>query len=162
MDVNLVLFKKDGSTKEIPLERKKNTIGRSHTCALKLPLMSVSKKHCRITCNSDTVTITDLHSLNGIKVNGEPVKEKKLNPGDLLKIGPVIFVLKIDGQPQEIKKPEEKKKEPKPKKKQPVHKEVPPEEDEIDFDNLDKLPDDDLNDLSDLDDEQLSDEKEAV
>ena len=102
MKVNLVLVRKDGSTKTIPLPSEVVTIGRRHECDLWIPVESVSKKHCQIYLENETLNVTDLDSLNGIFVNGIKVIEKAIKAGDCLEIGPVSFIVQIDGEPQDI------------------------------------------------------------
>jgi pSer/pThr/pTyr-binding forkhead associated (FHA) protein len=48
MNVNLVLFKKDGSQKVISVRSSVTVVGRRHSCDLCIPLMSVSKRHCQL------------------------------------------------------------------------------------------------------------------
>jgi pSer/pThr/pTyr-binding forkhead associated (FHA) protein len=124
MDVNLILFKKDGSQKVLSLLDGAAVIGRRHDCDLRIPLMSVSKRHCQIICNKDTLKVRDLGSHNGTYLNGKRINDETIiQAGDYLKIGPLTFLLQIDGQPKEIVPPgqakpvsggpkAEKKKEP--------------------------------------------------
>jgi pSer/pThr/pTyr-binding forkhead associated (FHA) protein len=100
MDVNLVLLKKNGSHKNFPLPSNVTVIGRRHTCDLCIPLISVSRRHCQISCDNGVWTIRDLDSRNGTYLNGKRVKEAVIKAGDSIKIWPLKFVLQIDGQPQ--------------------------------------------------------------
>ncbi len=45
----------------------------------------------------------DLGSSNGTYVNGTRIAEAELKAGDRLRVGPVTFVVQVDGQPAEIK-----------------------------------------------------------
>jgi predicted component of type VI protein secretion system len=64
---------------------------------------SVSRRHCEVAIDSDDeLVVKDLKSSNGTFVNGERVARRELVPGDLLAIGPVVFVVRIDGHPKEI------------------------------------------------------------
>jgi len=105
MDINMVLFKKDGGLKSFPVKRSIVTIGRSHNCDFQIPVMSVSKKHCKLICKSGVVTIRDLNSRNGTLVNGKLIKETTINPGDSIEIGPLVFVIQIDNEPSVLKNP---------------------------------------------------------
>ena len=105
MDINMVLFKKDGSLEACPDKRSAVTIGRSHNCDFQIPVMSVSKKHCKLICKSGVVTIRDLNSRNGTLVNGKLIKETTINPGDSIEIGPLVFVIQIDNEPSVLKNP---------------------------------------------------------
>jgi len=103
MDVNLILFKKNGTQKTFALPSNVTVIGRRHDCDLHIPLMPVSRRHCQLTLNNETLTIRDLGSRNGTYLNGKRVDEAAvIQPGDYIKIGPLTFALQINGQPKEI------------------------------------------------------------
>lgn len=102
MNVSLVMVKADGSSKEVALGRTATVIGRDETARLRIPLPSVSRKHCLIEVQGSELVIKDLGSSNGTFVNGRKVRETELEPGDLLCVGPVVFVVRIDGQPTQI------------------------------------------------------------
>jgi pSer/pThr/pTyr-binding forkhead associated (FHA) protein len=98
MDVNLVLHKKNGSNKIFPLPNNVTVIGRRHTCDLRIPLESVSRRHCQLSCDNGVFKIRDLDSRNGTYLNGKRVKEAVIKAGDSIKIGPLTFVLQMNGQ----------------------------------------------------------------
>ena len=102
MDVSLVLFKKNGSRKVFPLPSSVTVIGRRHDCDLWVPLASVSKRHCQLNCSDGVLIIRDLGSRNGTFLNGKAVDEAVIKAGDSIKVGPLVFVLQIDGQPETI------------------------------------------------------------
>ncbi|MHC4842310.1 MAG: FHA domain-containing protein [Planctomycetota bacterium] len=102
MDVKLVLVKNNGRVKSFPLANGINVLGRRHDCDLRIPLMSVSRRHCRINLDNGNVKIRDLDSMNGTSVNGATIDETELKAGDNIKIGPLSFVLQIDGAPNEF------------------------------------------------------------
>jgi len=106
MDANLVLLKKNGSHKLFPLPSSVTVIGRRHNCDLRIPLMSVSRRHCQLNCDNGALKIRNLSSGNGTYVNGKRVDETAIQAGDSIKIGPLTFVIQIDGQPQTIAKPD--------------------------------------------------------
>ena len=106
MDVNLILFKKNGSQKVFPLPKDTTIIGRRHDCDLCIPLESVSKRHCQLNYNKKELKILDLGSRNGTKLNGKRIDETVIQAGDSIKTGPLTFVLQIDGQPQTIAEPD--------------------------------------------------------
>jgi len=99
MNVNLVLLTKDGSAKSFTLPSTVTSIGRRQDCDFCLPLSSVSRKHCEVNLDKGQVTIRDFGSQNGTYLNGQRIEEVRAKAGDLLKIGPVKFVIQIDGQP---------------------------------------------------------------
>ncbi|MBL8765258.1 MAG: FHA domain-containing protein [Phycisphaerae bacterium] len=102
MEVSLVMVKADGSSKEVKLDRPRLIVGRDESASLRIPLAAVSRKHCEIATADDELIVRDLGSSNGTLVNGERIKERELAPGDLLTIGSVVFVVRIDGFPKKI------------------------------------------------------------
>jgi pSer/pThr/pTyr-binding forkhead associated (FHA) protein len=106
MDINLVLLKKNGSHKLFPLPSSVTVIGRRHSCDLCIPLMSVSRRHCQLNYDDGVLKIRDLDSRNGTYLNGKRIDEAVIQAGDSIKIGPLTFVLQIDGQPQTIAEPD--------------------------------------------------------
>ena len=127
MDVNLVLFKKDGTRESFPMPESITVLGRRHDCDLHIPLLVVSRRHCELFLNNDTLKVRDLDSRGGTFLNGKRITEATIQPGDYLTIGPLTFLLQIDGVPEEIRppKPPERKAAPKaPPKAAP--KEEPP------------------------------------
>lgn len=149
MDVNLVLFKKDGSQNPFPLTSNITIIGRRQDCDLCIPLMSVSRRHCQLNSNKETLTVRDLKSRNGTYLNGKRIDEATVQPGDYLKIGPLVFLLQIDGQPEEIVPPKLPPQKPPKKEKPQSEAETVAELDsfaELEFDESDS----DIAELEDL------------
>ena len=99
MQVNLVLLKKNGSTKTFPLSESVVSVGRQQDCTLCIPLVSVSRRHCQFEIESESVTLRDTDSRNGVFVNDQRVEEAKLQAGDRIKIGPLNFAVQINGVP---------------------------------------------------------------
>ena len=105
MKADLVLLKKDGSYKAFPLTSNVVIVGRRHDCDLQIPLPTVSRRHCRISQNGEALKISDLGSTAGTFINGkriDPDKEGVLKAGDHIRIGPLVFVCRIDGSPEKI------------------------------------------------------------
>lgn len=102
MDIALVMVKADGSSKEFRLDKEHAVVGRDEGCRLRIPLPSVSRRHCELKVDDDELIVKDLGSSNGTFVNGRKVKTTELAPGDLLSVGPVVFVVRIDGFPKDI------------------------------------------------------------
>jgi pSer/pThr/pTyr-binding forkhead associated (FHA) protein len=99
MQAVLVMFRSDGERRSFSLARDITVVGRREDCDLRIPLGDVSRKHCRLIRDGDTVRIEDLGSSNGTYHNGARVQEAVLAPGDSVQIGPVVFVLQVDGVP---------------------------------------------------------------
>lgn len=92
----------DGKSREVALNHFPTVIGRGEECKVRIPLSAVSRKHCELVLDDDEVVVRDLKSANGTYVNGMKVLKRELVPGDLLAIGPVVFVLRLNGHPKEI------------------------------------------------------------
>ncbi len=87
----------------VPLKAGQQVVGRQHGCELRVPVASVSRQHCAITLDNGSVKVRDLGSSNGTFVNGEKIEsEREMAPGDLVSLGAVLFVIRIDGAPAEV------------------------------------------------------------
>ena len=105
MDVNLVMFKADGERKDFPVTNEVTVVGRGEKCDLRVPLLSVSRRHCEVTVTEDEVKVKDLGSSNGTYISNKRVTEATLNAGDRVVVGPVVFTVQIDGKPEEVQPP---------------------------------------------------------
>jgi pSer/pThr/pTyr-binding forkhead associated (FHA) protein len=105
MNIILILFKKNGSQKTFPLPSDITVIGRRQDCDLCVPLNSVSKRHCQLNSNTTILKIRDLNSRNGTYLNNKRISEAVAKAGDYIKIGPLTFLIQIDGQPKKIVPP---------------------------------------------------------
>lgn len=97
------MFKSDGTRRDFPLVKDRVVIGRKVNCDLRIPLTSVSRQHCELIIDDGTVSVKDLGSSNGTYHNSVRVQEANLSAGDELVVGPVVFTLIVDGQPEDIK-----------------------------------------------------------
>lgn len=66
-------------------------LGRSSKCDVQIDQESVSRAHSKIINGGKSIRIRDLGSTNGTYVNDEPIEERALEDGDLIKIGRTIF-----------------------------------------------------------------------
>lgn len=147
MDIKLILRKKKGSTKSFPLPSSVTVIGRRHNCDLCVPLMSVSKRHCQLNHDEGVLKIRDLGSRNGTVLNGKKIEEAVVQPGDSLKIGPVEFIIQVNGQPQQVISEAATAKNIPAKEKQANNDEDTTEEP---FDSFEELDLDDIEPLDEL------------
>ncbi len=99
MQVVLVMFRADGERRSFSIVRDMTVVGRREDCDLRIPLGEVSRKHCRIIKDGDSIRLEDLGSSNGTYHNGQRCREATLGPGDTLQIGPVTFMVQVDGVP---------------------------------------------------------------
>jgi len=99
MQAILVMFRSDGDRRSFSIARDMTVVGRREDCDLRIPLGEVSRKHCRLVRDGDSLRLEDLGSSNGTYLNGQRVQEATLTAGDSVQIGPVVFVLQVDGSP---------------------------------------------------------------
>ena len=102
MKVNLVLLKVGGINKAFSLPSSVTIVGRRQDCDLCVPLMVISRRHCSLNMDEGKLSIRDLGSSNGTFVNGQQIDETDLSPGDKVTIGPLNFIVQINGVPAEI------------------------------------------------------------
>ncbi len=77
---------------EIQLKPGANRIGRGDAADFQIPHPSVSTTHCEITVTDQGVHFKDLGSTNGSFLNGAPVTESALQPGQRLQLGGIALV----------------------------------------------------------------------
>ncbi len=71
-------------------------IGRDPRCNMRPASESVSKLHCAIVQRNDGVFVRDMKSTNGTFLNNDRIQgEVPVKDGDLLRVGPLVFALKI-------------------------------------------------------------------
>ena len=100
MQVVLVMFRAEGEKRSFSITRDVTVIGRREDCDLRIPVSEVSRKHCRFIKDGDALRVEDLGSSNGTYHNGQRVSGSvALEPGDSVQVGPVVFVVQINGAP---------------------------------------------------------------
>jgi pSer/pThr/pTyr-binding forkhead associated (FHA) protein len=78
-------------------------IGRQENCKIRIASEDVSKQHCRLKHKPDGLYLKDLGSRNGTFLNDQQVTEEvKIQPGDLLRVGPMTFLVAL-GKPSQAK-----------------------------------------------------------
>ncbi|HLO41900.1 MAG TPA: FHA domain-containing protein [Phycisphaerales bacterium] len=102
MDASFVLVTQDLTQRVVPMNRPRIVIGRHTDCYIRIPTSEVSRQHCEVLTENDEIRIRDLGSSNGTYVNRKKVSESPLKAGDLISVGPCVFVVRIDGEPAEI------------------------------------------------------------
>jgi pSer/pThr/pTyr-binding forkhead associated (FHA) protein len=98
MKLNLVvqnLGPNQGKVLDITLSQF--VVGRDPQCHLRPASPMISKRHCAVLQREGRAFIRDFGSTNGTFVNNEPVKgEIELHHGDQLKIGPLVFEVRLE------------------------------------------------------------------
>ena len=115
----------------------------------------------------------DLQSSNGTFLNGEQISEHALKAGDIIKLGPIVFTVQINGEPAaDSIKPVVSEAPPSAPSTKAEAQEVtqvgaksPADTDDFDIDELDDLEAEDLEDidigeLSDIDIEEVDELEE--
>jgi pSer/pThr/pTyr-binding forkhead associated (FHA) protein len=102
VNVCLISVRIDGGHTDVPMKRPSVKIGRGPTADIRIPVASVSREHCEIASSGGALRIRDLGSSNGTYVNRKRVQEAELKPGDLVGVGPAVFVVQVDGEPSQI------------------------------------------------------------
>jgi ABC transport system ATP-binding/permease protein len=93
----LVIQDDEGKTTVVPLVRDEITIGRKEGNTIRLTERNVSRRHARIIRNNGEVTIEDLGSYNGIRVNNARIAERvHLRISDQVQIGDYKLFLKAE------------------------------------------------------------------
>lgn len=86
-----------GEGKVIPITLSQFVIGRDPQCHLRPASAVISKRHCAVLVKGERAFIRDFESTNGTFVNEEPVKgERELHNGDALKVGPLLFNVRLE------------------------------------------------------------------
>jgi MoxR-like ATPase len=69
------------------------TLGRDDSCQIVIPdELAVSRKHARLAQDANGWILTDLHSLNGVRLNRDRMQDSApLKPGDRFSIGSTLF-----------------------------------------------------------------------
>jgi len=103
MQVVLAVFSAGVKTQSVSIVRDSVVIGRRQDCQLRLAHSLVSRRHCRLVKEGGTLRIVDLGSTNGTFHNGQRVRDAILEAGDQVVVGPITFVVQIDGMPPDNK-----------------------------------------------------------
>lgn len=75
----------------IPLHRPITMIGSRRTARIHLNSAAVSRAHALIVVTPTKVYACDLHTREGTRIKGHPIREMELREGDALQIGPFTF-----------------------------------------------------------------------
>lgn len=102
LEVVLIRVTENGEQQPVPLNRERTLIGRLDDCHIRIPIADVSRKHSEITIDDGSLTIKDMGSSNGTYVNQERVESVPLSAGDLISIGGLVFVVTVNGEPDDI------------------------------------------------------------
>jgi pSer/pThr/pTyr-binding forkhead associated (FHA) protein len=82
----------DGGS-DILVERRNVLIGRHPACDARIDSLRVSRHHCILAQEDGELTVRDLGSTNGIRINGMRIEVGRLQPGDELSIAHLRYRL---------------------------------------------------------------------
>jgi pSer/pThr/pTyr-binding forkhead associated (FHA) protein len=80
---------------DIPLDLPVCLVGRHHTCDVRIDSPRVSRRHCCLTRDRDTVIVRDLGSHNGTFINGVRIDSGVLRGGESLTIASLRYRLEL-------------------------------------------------------------------
>jgi pSer/pThr/pTyr-binding forkhead associated (FHA) protein len=83
----------------ISLQRPVVLVGRHPECDVRIDSPQVSRRHCCVATANDRVTIRDLGSRNGVRLNGRVIEEAIVHSGDEVAISHYIYRLEVDAPP---------------------------------------------------------------
>jgi hypothetical protein len=81
------LLAEDRPNEQLPLLNSPTVLGRDASCDIVLGHIDVSRRHCLIQLGNRGISYRDLASTNGTKLNGSPLLQGVLTPGDSLHLG---------------------------------------------------------------------------
>jgi pSer/pThr/pTyr-binding forkhead associated (FHA) protein len=97
MEVRLIVAHPSAETKQIRLGAE-TLIGRGTECKLRISSGQVSRRHCLIKVSEGSVSVRDLGSANGTRLNDQPIAadvDVPIPPGSTLVVGPLKFVVQF-------------------------------------------------------------------
>ncbi|MBL7132555.1 MAG: FHA domain-containing protein [Phycisphaerae bacterium] len=97
MQARLHLIKGNPKGKTVEVPEGTLTVGRAEDSDLIIASTRISRKHCEIVNDAGGLVIKDKGSGNGTYVNTQKITQQRLDPGDEVRIGPLTFVVEIDG-----------------------------------------------------------------
>jgi ABC transport system ATP-binding/permease protein len=93
----LVIQDDEGKTTVVPLIRDELTIGRKEGNTIRLTERNVSRRHARLVRQNGSISIEDLGSYNGIRVNGTRIQGRaSIKETDRVQIGDYLIEIKSE------------------------------------------------------------------
>ncbi|MDA1016138.1 MAG: serine/threonine-protein kinase [Planctomycetota bacterium] len=84
------------------LMRNSTLLGSAQRCHMQLQSADVSRMHCVITLDDNTLRVRDLRSRTGVFVNGRRVEISQLRNGDKLRVGSYVFQIESNLLPSRL------------------------------------------------------------
>ena len=86
-----LLIRTDQDTEIVHVLGVRTSIGRSPDNDVQVDATSISRHHALILTAGEQTTIEDLHSTNGVRVNGRRITRQPLQDGDMIAVGKAQF-----------------------------------------------------------------------
>jgi hypothetical protein len=86
-----LVIHEEGRAREVPMDKGLVTIGRLPDCEIVLKDKGASRRHAQLRVDDDVVTLTDLGSTNGTRLNGQQVQTRVLQDGDKITVGTTVL-----------------------------------------------------------------------
>jgi pSer/pThr/pTyr-binding forkhead associated (FHA) protein len=97
MDVRLVLIKGSPKGTALRLPPGQFLLGRGEECHVRSSSALVSRQHCLLEVERESLQLRDLGSTNGTLVNGSRLRGAcLLHDGDLVQVGSMVLQVRID------------------------------------------------------------------
>lgn len=110
----LVVLSEGFTGKSYELKVERTTIGRVEDNSFCIPDGSMSSHHAEVLMRGEEIIVRDLDSTNGTFIDGEPVTEAPLKPGQILRLGEVDVRLESGEAVERAEKLDQTKIIPKP------------------------------------------------
>jgi len=91
----LIMQTGDAGDRTFPIRGERTVIGRDGRCDLRLPLPTVSPRHCEITLENRRAVLLTHDDQAETLLNGAPIVRAELADADEVQIGPVTFRVSI-------------------------------------------------------------------
>lgn len=102
MKVSLMVIGGSNNGQVIDIAQPEVLIGRDPKCNIQLQSEDVSRQHCLLYLEDKKVMLRDSGSSNGTFVNKRRMRgELELQDGDTIQVGPQLFAVGIETEPQE-------------------------------------------------------------
>ncbi|MCX7958483.1 MAG: tetratricopeptide repeat protein, partial [Deltaproteobacteria bacterium] len=99
----IIIEDDEGRITQVPLKWSEITIGRKDGNVIRLTERNVSRYHAKIIKDSQGISIEDLDSYNGVKINGDRIHGRSfLKDGDIVHIGDYKIILKYEQDRDDI------------------------------------------------------------
>jgi pSer/pThr/pTyr-binding forkhead associated (FHA) protein len=105
MEINygtLILLNPNGPEQEFNLGKTNISLGRANTNDIILNDVRVSRNHARLEYGDRGITLVDLGSSNGTRLNGVRIERATLRPGDTISLGSQQLKYKVEDPSEDV------------------------------------------------------------